>query len=59
MAQEAASRGLYLRPRYSPGCGDFGHLLSKGIFLTVFGLPKADWADFMTDRLHVGARPNP
>ncbi|MBS5623287.1 MAG: Vitamin B12 dependent methionine synthase activation subunit [Clostridium sp.] len=39
IAQEAASRGLYLRPRYSPGYGDFDISYQRE-FLTVLDCPK-------------------
>ena len=39
IAQEAASRGLCLRPRYSPGYGDFDISYQRE-FLTVLDCPK-------------------
>lgn len=39
VAREAAGRGLYLRPRYSPGYGDFDISYQRE-FLTVLDCPK-------------------
>lgn len=39
IAQDAAKRGLYLRPRYSPGYGDFD-IIHQRDFLTVLDCPK-------------------
>ena len=39
IAREAAARGLYLRPRYSPGYGDFS-IAHQRDFLNVLDCPK-------------------
>ena len=43
MKEEAGKQGLYLRPRFSPGYGDFPSYLSKRL-TGCLKLPKTHWS---------------